>query len=76
MDSNIDLSKETKDEMISLIQEYYEKEQDEQIGHLKAMLILDFFLEKLAPQIYNQGVEDAYTFISMKLDDVFEIQKK
>jgi len=61
--------------MIGLIQTYYKKEHDEQIGHLKAMLILDFFMEELAPHIYNQGVEDAHTYLSTKLDDIFEIQK-
>jgi len=75
MAANFKLSKEKKEEMTHMIQTYFEQEQDEQIGSLQAMLILDFFLEKLAPQIYNQGIEDAHTYMSTKLDDIFEIQK-
>lgn len=75
MKPQFELPKDVKDELVGLIQEYYEKEQDEPIGNLKAMLLLDFFMEKLAPKFYNLGVEDAHAYITMKTDDIFEIQK-
>ncbi|NLM13502.1 MAG: DUF2164 domain-containing protein [Epulopiscium sp.] len=70
----INFSKEQKQEMINLIKEYFYQERDEDLGDLAADMILTFFIEKLAPCIYNQGVEDAYTFMSDKLQDIFEIQ--
>lgn len=70
----INFSKEQKQEMINLIKEYFYQERDEDLGDLAADMILTFFIEKLAPGIYNQGVEDAYAFMSDKLQDVFEIQ--
>lgn len=75
MKPEFELTKEQKDDMIHLIQAYYEKEQGEMIGNMKAMLILDFFMEALAPTFYNLGVEDAHAYMTMKLDDIFEIQK-
>ncbi|WP_099159794.1 DUF2164 domain-containing protein [Virgibacillus ndiopensis] len=75
MKSKFDLSKEKKDEMVGLIQGYFEKERDEQIGELAAIMLLEFFMDELAPIFYNIGVEDSHAFISTKLEDIFEIQK-
>lgn len=75
MKLTFELSKEKKDKMIVSIQEYFEKEQAEEIGNLQAMLLLDFIMEKLAPEFYNLGVEDSYRYLTEKIDDIFEIQK-
>ncbi len=75
MKSTFELSKEKKDKMIVSIQEYFEKEQAKEIGNLQAMLLLDFIMEKLAPEFYNLGVEDSYRYLTEKIDDIFEIQK-
>lgn len=69
------LSTEKKQEMIGVIQLYYEQEQGEKLGNMKAMFLLDFIIEKLAPDFYNIGVEDCHQYMTMKIDDMFEIQK-
>ncbi|SHI96274.1 DUF2164 domain-containing protein [Lutispora thermophila] len=75
MSKKIELSKEKHGHMILLIKNYFKKERDEELGDLAAMLILDFFIEKLAPEFYNQGVYDSYKYFSEKLEDLLEIQK-
>lgn len=75
MNDTFKLSKEKKDEMLELIQIYFKEELDEEIGTLKAMLILDFIMEKLAPAFYNLGIEDSHHYMTDKIDDIFEIQK-
>lgn len=75
MKPTFQLSKEQKDHMIELIQAYFKEEQGEEIGNLKAMLFLDFIIEKLAPEFYNLGVEDSYQYMTEKIEDIFEIQK-
>ncbi|MUK88956.1 DUF2164 family protein [Ornithinibacillus sp. L9] len=75
MKPRFEFTKEQKDEMVQMIQVYYLEERNEEIGNLAAMLLLEFFMEKLAPIFYNQGVEDSHQYISQKLDDLFEIQK-
>lgn len=70
-----ELSKEKKEFMITSIQSYFRNERDIELGDLAATLILDFFIEKLAPEFYNQGVEDAHRFMSEKLEDLLGIQK-
>ena len=75
MNDKIELSQEKKEYMIAAIKEYFFEERDEDIGDLAAILVLDFFMEKLAPEIYNQAVQDSYRYISEKVEDLFEIQK-
>ncbi|MCG9966670.1 DUF2164 domain-containing protein [Pelotomaculum terephthalicicum JT] len=50
--------------MISAIQTYFLNEREDKLGDLAASLILDFFIEKLAPEFYNQGVYDSYIYMS------------
>lgn len=75
LNAKIDLNKEKKEEMISLIKNYFLKEREEELGDLASSMILDFFVEKLAPAFYNQGVQDSYKYINDKVEGLFEIQK-
>lgn len=75
MSKNIEISKEKKENMISLIKDYFIKERQEDLGDLAAMLILDFFIEKIAPEFYNQGVYDSYKYFAERIEDLLEIQK-
>lgn len=75
MSNPIKLDKDKRDSMISHIKEYFLNEREENIGDLAAILILDFFIEKLGPEIYNQGVQDSYNYMNEKIQDLFEIQK-
>lgn len=75
MRNKIELNKEKKDEMLRLIKDYFLNERDEDLGDLAAELILDFFVENIAPEFYNQGVYDSYVFIKDKAEDLFAIQR-
>ena len=74
-ENTLKVTKERRDEMISLIKNYFLKERDEEIGDLAAGLILDFILEKLAPEFYNQGVYDSHQYIKDAAEDLLSIQK-
>ncbi|AGA68515.1 hypothetical protein Desdi_0996 [Desulfitobacterium dichloroeliminans LMG P-21439] len=71
----IQIEKETKEKMVSDIKNYFLKERDEELGDLAANFILDFFLEDLAPHIYNQGVYDSYKYMGERTEDLLEIIK-
>ncbi|WP_226035381.1 DUF2164 domain-containing protein [Aquibacillus saliphilus] len=75
MKKKFKLTKTEKQDMVKIIQQYFDEERNEKLGELAATLMLDFFIEELAPKFYNLGVEDAHTYMVDKLDDVFEIQK-
>jgi len=74
-DDSFTIKKERKDEMISEIKNYFSKEREEETGDLAAGMILDFFMEKLAPEFYNQGVDDSYKYMSDATEDLLSIRK-
>ncbi|AUM95176.1 TPA: DUF2164 domain-containing protein [Clostridium botulinum] len=69
------IDKQKKKAMIDSIKEYFYNEREEKLGDLAAGMILDFFLEELAPEIYNKGVYDAYEYSLERIEDVLSIQK-
>jgi uncharacterized protein (DUF2164 family) len=48
----------------------YREEFDEDLSAFRGEKLLDFFLEALGPQVYNQAVQDARGFMMRKLDDL------
>ncbi|AQX54969.1 hypothetical protein A2U94_16200 [Bacillus sp. VT 712] len=75
MSKSLTISKEKKKVLIEEIQTYFLNERDEEIGELAAGLLLDFFIDKIAVEFYNLGVEDSYRYMSDRLEDLFAIQK-
>ncbi|MEX1307990.1 MAG: DUF2164 domain-containing protein [Eubacteriales bacterium] len=70
----ITLSKEKKAAMAEVVKLYFFEERDEELGDLAASLFVDFVVEKLAPEFYNQGVYDAYRFLNERCEEVLGIQ--
>ena len=73
-ESRIKLEKEKKEEMIQRIQNYFLNEREEELGNLAATLFLNFVVEELAPEFYNQGVQDAYRYMTERCEDMLSIQ--
>ncbi len=74
MRTRLKLSKEQKEQLVSLIKEYFLKERDEELGDLAAALFLDFMIEKMAPVFYNLGVQDSIGYLKDKLDDLYGLE--
>ena len=75
MTKEIKITREKRKEMINSIKIYFDKERDEELGDLGASIILDFIIKDIAPEFYNQGIFDAYSFMSEKTEDMLGIQK-
>lgn len=73
--NTLKLSKEKREQMKNEIKVYFSKERDEDLGDLGAGLILDFIIEEIAPEFYNQGVFDAYQYMNDRMEDVLGLQK-
>ena len=52
----IRLTKEQRTDMTSSIKKYFREQKGEEIGDLGAGILLDFIIERLAPEFYNQGI--------------------
>lgn len=73
--NDIILTKERRDDMIAAIKDYFSAEREENLGDLAAGMILDFFMEELAPEMYNQGVYDSHRYMAEAAEDLLSIQK-
>ncbi|HNU35856.1 MAG TPA: DUF2164 domain-containing protein [Methanomassiliicoccales archaeon] len=64
------LEKEKREEMVKAIVHYFKSERDEDIGQLAAGMVLDFVIDRLAPEFYNQGVLDSCAYMNEKVEDM------
>lgn len=75
----IKLSTVEKQKAILLIQDYFAKERDEEIGNLAAEFLLDFFIEDIGAIIYNHAIDDARKYLKMRMEDLeyglYELEK-
>ncbi len=69
------LTKESKEQIVADMQTYFLNERDEEIGNLSAELLLQFMIEKVGPAIYNQGIRDAHSFMTKKIEDLYGLEK-
>ncbi len=66
----IELSDDRRKHALKSIRAYFEERFEDEIGDLQAQLLLDFFLEELAPSIYNKAIFDAQAFIQERVVDI------
>ena len=67
---SLDLDEERRRAMLGDIRAFFAETLDDEIGDLKARLVLDFFLGRLGGAIYNQAVADAHAWTQDKLMDI------
>jgi uncharacterized protein (DUF2164 family) len=66
----IRLSEERRRRMLRSIKQYFVTHFDEEISDFRAENLLDFFVKELGAPVYNQAIQDAYSFIQEKLADL------
>jgi uncharacterized protein (DUF2164 family) len=66
----IKLNKDTEERLLSSLQRYCAQNFDEEIGGLKARMLLDFCLREIGPSVYNQAVQDAQSVMQEKIAEV------
>jgi uncharacterized protein (DUF2164 family) len=66
----IKLSPETTKQLIASIKRYAAANLDDEIGDLKAGLLLDYVLKEVGPSIYNQAIADAQAYFTGRVADL------
>jgi uncharacterized protein (DUF2164 family) len=66
----ITLADDARKQSIASIKRYFLEELDQDIGELKAGLVLEFFLKEIAPTIYNGAIGDAQAYLRDRLVDL------
>ncbi len=66
----ITLPPQTRTDAIASLRRYAETNLPEPLNELPASMLLDFFLEEIAPAVYNQAIQDAQTNLAQRLADL------
>jgi len=66
----LNLDDERRALLVANLQTLFREKFDEDLSAFRAEEVLDFFLGALAPQVYNQAVQDARAFFQHNLDDL------
>lgn len=77
--SNIEFSTQQKEQLIILLQKYMQKELDVELGQFDADFLLDFIAKEMGNIFYNQGLYDAQTVLTDKVelitDAIYQLEK-
>ena len=66
----IELSKDLRTQAISSIERYFSENMEEKIGNIAAGALLSFFLEEIAPIVYNKAVADVQERLQARVMEI------
>jgi len=66
----ITLAEDAQRQAIASLKRYLAEELDQDVGDLKAGLLLEFILKEIAPSVYNAAIGDAQTFLRDRVADL------
>jgi uncharacterized protein (DUF2164 family) len=66
----ITLPPDTTKQLHASIKRYFAEHLDEDIGDLKAGLLLDYVLKEIGPVIYNRAIADAQAYFQGRVADL------
>ena len=66
----ITLPPDTRKQLIASFKKYVAENLDEEIGDLKAGLLLDFCLVEVGAVVYNRAIVDAQTYFQERTSDL------
>ena len=66
----IDLAKPARQQAVESIERYFREHRDERIGNIAAGGLLAYFLEEIAPLVYNQAVADVQERLQMRVAEL------
>ena len=67
---SLTLSDDASKQSIASIRKYFADDLDQDIGDLKAGLVLEFFLKEIGPSVYNSAIADAQTYMRDRVADL------
>ena len=67
---SIKLDKDAEKRLIESIKRFFAETLEEEVGDLRASLVLDFCMKEIGPSIYNQAVADAQAILQERVADL------
>jgi uncharacterized protein (DUF2164 family) len=69
-ETTIELPKEKQEKLQASIKRFFDEVLEEDIGDLRASLVLDFCLKEIGPTIHNKAIVDAQIFMQERVADL------
>ena len=66
----IRISPEARKQLLVSIKRYAAENLDQDIGDLKAGLLLDYCVKEIGPPVYNQAIADAQSYFTGRVADL------
>jgi uncharacterized protein (DUF2164 family) len=66
----IQLQKDARAQAITSIERYFRENMEEKIGNVAAGGLLGYFLEEIAPLVYNQAVADVQERLQVRISEL------
>lgn len=66
----IKLQKEAQTYLLGSIKRFFAENLDQDIGDLKAALVLEFIVREIGPSVYNQAIADAQVYLQDRVADL------
>ncbi len=67
---SIELAADRRTHLVQRLQGFHAQEFDEELSVFQAEALVDWFVERLGPPIYNQAVQDVRRHLQERLDDL------
>jgi uncharacterized protein (DUF2164 family) len=67
---SIEIPKDARTQAISSIERYFSENMEEKIGNIAAGALLGFFLEEIAPIVYNKAVADVQERLQARVMEI------
>jgi len=66
----ITLAPDARKQALASLQRYFAENWEQDIGDLKAGLLLDYVLAEIAPSVYNKAIGDAQVYVRDRAADL------
>jgi uncharacterized protein (DUF2164 family) len=66
----ITLTKEARAQAVASIERYFLENMEDKIGNIAASALLGFFLEEVAPLVYNQAVAEVQERLQQRVSEI------
>jgi uncharacterized protein (DUF2164 family) len=66
----ITLTHDARKQAVASIRRYLSETWEQDVGDLKAGLLLDYFLKEIGPSVYNRAIDDAQVYFRDRVVDL------
>jgi len=77
--TSIKFSPQEKEQLVLKLQQYFDRELEQEIGQFDAEFLLDFFSKEVGSFYYNRGLYDAQSIVSDRVehisDAIYELEQ-